>query len=73
MKNIIPYGQHFIDEEDIEAVVDVLRHKNLTQGDEVYQFEKSICNYVGCNYAVAVSSGSAALHIASIAANIKKI
>ena len=64
MKNIIPYGKHFIDEDDIKAVENVLRYKNLTQGDEVSLFEKDISDYVGSKYAVAFSSWTAGLHAA---------
>ncbi len=64
MKRTIPYGKHFIDEDDIKAVENVLRHKNLTQGDEVSLFEKDISKYVGSKYAVAFSSWTAGLHAA---------
>ncbi len=63
---ILPYGRHHIDENDIQAVVDCLRSGSLTQGPKVLQFEQAMANYVGARYAVAVSSGTAALHIASI-------
>lgn len=68
----IPYGKHFIDESDIEAVVDVLRNGPLTQGPKVAEFEEKFANHVNCKYAVAVSSCTAGLHIASIAAGLKK-
>ena len=71
MKKIIPYGKHFLDDEDISAVVKVLRHKNLTQGDEVEKFEKSVAKYVGSKYAVAISSWTSGLHIANLAIGIK--
>ena len=67
MLDVIPYGKHFIDEDDINAVVELLRHGMLTQGPKVDEFENRIANYVGAKYAVAVSSGTAALHLASIA------
>jgi perosamine synthetase len=66
---MIPYGFHYIDEEDINAVVDVLRHGYLTQGPKVDEFEKAFAAYVGVKYAVAVSSGTAALHLASLVAD----
>jgi perosamine synthetase len=72
MKKIIPYGKHYIDEEDIKAVENVLRHKNLTQGDEVQLFEKAVAKYVGAKYAVAISSWTAGLHIANLAIGIKE-
>lgn len=72
MKKIIPYGKHFIDDDDIKAVVNVLKFKNLTQGDEVSSFEESICKYVGVKYAVAVSSWTSGLHLANLAIGVKK-
>ena len=72
MKKIIPYGKHYIDDDDIKAVENVLRYKNLTQGDEVESFEREIANYVGAKYAVAISSWTSGLHIANIALDIKE-
>src|SRR5688500_4723211 len=68
---MIPYGRQHIDEQDIQAVVDVLRSDYLTQGPIVERFEEAIRTYVGAKYAVAVSSGTAALHLAAIAAGVK--
>ena len=67
---MIPYGKHHIDEEDIQAVVDVLRSGVLTQGPAVEAFERAVAEYVGAKYAVAVSSGTAALHLAVLAAGV---
>jgi UDP-4-amino-4,6-dideoxy-N-acetyl-beta-L-altrosamine transaminase len=67
---MIPYGRQHIDELDIRAVVDVLKSGALTQGPMVDVFEDAIRSYVGAKYAVAVSSGTAALHLAAIAANV---
>ena len=67
---MIPYGKHHIDEDDIQAVVDVLRSGLLTQGPAVESFERAITDYVGAKYAVAVSSGTAALHLAALAADV---
>jgi UDP-4-amino-4,6-dideoxy-N-acetyl-beta-L-altrosamine transaminase len=67
---MIPYGRHHIDEEDIQAVVDVLRSGALTQGPIVEQFEHEIAAYVGAKYAVAVSSATAGLHLAALAAGV---
>jgi UDP-4-amino-4,6-dideoxy-N-acetyl-beta-L-altrosamine transaminase len=67
---MIPYGKHYIDEDDIQAVVDVLRDGMLTQGPMVERFERAIADYVGAKYAVAVSSGTAALHIGALAAGM---
>jgi UDP-4-amino-4,6-dideoxy-N-acetyl-beta-L-altrosamine transaminase/dTDP-4-dehydrorhamnose reductase len=70
--DVIPYGRHFIDEDDIQSVVDVLRHGMLTQGPKVAEFEIKIANYVGAKYAVAVANGTAALHLACMALEIGK-
>lgn len=67
---MIPYGRQHIDEDDIQAVVDVLRGDWLTQGPTIEYFEKSVADYVGAEYAVAFSSGTAALHGASWAAGL---
>ncbi len=67
---IIPYGRQCIDEEDIQAVVDVLRSDGLTTGPKVPEFEEAVADYVGAKYAVAVSSGTAALHAAMCAIGI---
>lgn len=68
----IPYGRQWITEEDINAVVNVLRSDWITQGPKIRAFEDAICEKTGAKYAVAVSSGTAALHIACCAAGIKK-
>lgn len=67
---MIPYGKHHIDEADIQAVVDVLRSGVLTQGPAVEAFEQAIASYVGAKYAIAVSSGTAALHLAALVAGV---
>lgn len=66
----IPYGRQSIDEDDIQAVVDVLKSDWLTQGPAVKEFEDRLSNYCGSKYAVAVSSGTAALHLACLAAGL---
>lgn len=68
----IPYGKQTIDEKDIQAVVEVLRSDYLTTGPKIEEFEKRVADYVGAKYAVAVNSGTAALHIACLAAGIKE-
>ena len=68
----IPYGRHTIDKEDIETIVKVLKSDWITQGPKIKEFEEALCAYTGAKYAVAVSSGTAALHIACLAAGIKK-
>lgn len=67
---MIPYGKHHIDEDDIQAVVDVLRSGILTQGPAIEAFEQAIAKYAGAKYAVALSSGTAALHLAALAAGL---
>ncbi len=66
----IPYGLHWLDEDDIQAVVEVLRNGPITQGDVVQEFGEALANYVGADYCVAVSSGTAALHLAVTALGI---
>ena len=66
---MIPYGQQSISEEDIQAVVEVLRSDRLTQGPVIKKFENAVANYCGARYAVAVANGTAALHLASLAAD----
>ena len=68
----LPYGRQSIDEEDIRAVVDVLRSDWLTTGPAVDRFEADVCAYVGAAHGVAMSSGTAALHAAMFALGIGK-
>ena len=63
----IPYGRQSIDDHDIEAVVETLHSDFLTTGPKVAEFERAVANYCGAKYAVAVSNGTAALHLASLA------
>jgi UDP-4-amino-4,6-dideoxy-N-acetyl-beta-L-altrosamine transaminase len=69
---MIPYGRQNISEADIDAVVSVLRSDYLTQGPVVPEFEKSICEYTGASHAVAVNSGTSALHIACLSLGLGK-
>lgn len=68
----IPYGRQTIDDDDIKAVVNVLRSDWLTQGPAVKQFEESLAKYCNAKYAIAVSNGTAALHLAYLAADLEK-
>lgn len=61
---LLPYGHQWIDDEDIAPVVGVLKSDWITQGPKVKEFEKAVAEYCGAKYAVAVSSGTAALHAA---------
>lgn len=67
---MIPYGKQSIDEADIEAVVHCLRSDFLTQGPKVAEFEQAFAAKVGAKHAVAVNSGTAALHAGMIALGI---
>lgn len=67
---MLPYSCQWLDEEDIREVIDVLRSDWLTQGARIDAFEKALCEYTGAKYAVVVSSGTAALHCACMAAGI---
>jgi UDP-4-amino-4,6-dideoxy-N-acetyl-beta-L-altrosamine transaminase len=70
MNKIIPYGKQNITQEDIESVIDALRSDNLTQGPRIKEFEDRFSEYVGCKYAVAVSNGTAALHLCTLAMGV---
>lgn len=69
--NVIPYGKQYISDADIEAVTAVLKSDYLTQGPKIEEFEKAFANYVDAKYAIAVSNGTAALHISAIALDVK--
>lgn len=69
---MIPYGRQQIDQDDINGVVKVLKSDWLTQGPKVLEFEKALAKCCGAKYAVAVSSGTAALHLAYLAAGLGK-
>lgn len=68
---LIPYGRQHITDEDIRAVTDVLKSDYLTQGPKIAEFEAAFAEYIGCRYAVAVSNGTAALHLSALALDIK--
>ena len=70
--NKIYYGRQWIEEEDIEAVANVLRSDLITCGPAVKALESQLAEVTGAKYAVAVSNGTAALHCAMIAAGIKE-
>ncbi|MDZ8221575.1 UDP-4-amino-4,6-dideoxy-N-acetyl-beta-L-altrosamine transaminase [Nostoc sp. ChiVER01] len=70
MSDYIPYGRQDINQEDIDAVIEVLRSDWITQGPAIDRFEQAVANYCGVKYAVAVSSATAALHIACLAADL---
>ena len=67
---MIPYGKQTIDQDDIQAVEDVLQSDFLTTGPKIAEFEQTVADYVGAKYAVAISNGTSALHAACFAAGI---
>jgi len=69
-KNLLPYGHQWIDETEIQAVIEVLRSDWLTTGPMVEEFERAFAEYVGIHEGVAVSNGTAALHAAMFALGI---
>lgn len=70
-ETLLPYGHQWIDEDDIGAVVEVLRSDWITTGPKVAEFEEAFAEYVGAKYAVSFSSGTAALHGAAFAAGLE--
>jgi len=71
-KPFLPYGRQQVDDDDIAAVVDVLKGEYLTTGPTVPAFEAALSSAVGSKYAVACSSGTAALHLAAMALDLKE-
>ena len=71
MSKTIPYGRHTINQDDINEVVKVLKSDWLTQGPKVAEFEDAFADYIGVRYAVAVTNGTAALHLSAIVLNVK--
>jgi perosamine synthetase len=69
-KTNLPYGRQGINEDDIEAVVQVLRSDWITTGPKVDEFEEAVAEFVGAKFAVSFSSGTAALHGAAFAAGL---
>ena len=70
--NPIPYGKQNITQADIDAVVEVLKADYLTQGPKIKEFEDAFAAYVDAKYAVAVSNGTAALHLCALALNVSE-
>ncbi len=70
-QKIIPYGKQDITDEDIQAVSSVLKSDYLTQGPKIEEFEKEFAHYIGSKYAVAVSNGTAALHLCAMALGVE--
>lgn len=70
--NPIPYGRQHITTEDLQAVTETLQSDFLTQGPKIAEFERAFAEYIGSKYAVAVSNGTAALHLATMALDVKE-
>lgn len=68
----IPYGKQSIDQADIDSVVEVLQSDFLTSGPKIAEFEQLFSQYVGSKYAVAVSNGTAALHLSALALGVEE-
>lgn len=68
----IPYGKQSITPDDIEAVVTALQSDYLTQGPKILEFEQAFSKYIGAKFSVAVSNGTAALHLCAMALNVNK-
>jgi UDP-4-amino-4,6-dideoxy-N-acetyl-beta-L-altrosamine transaminase len=71
MTDYIPYGRQDINQQDIDAVIEILRSDWLTQGPAIERFEKAVANYCGAKYAIAVSSATAALHLSCLALDLQ--
>lgn len=69
---VIPYGRQHITDEDILAVTETLKSDFLTQGPKIEELENAFANYVGAKYAVAISNGTAALHLCAMALEVQK-
>lgn len=71
MSDFLPYGSHLLDDDDIAAVVDVLRAGPLTNGPKIQELEASLCATIGAPEVVVVSNGTTALHLAAVAAGLR--
>src|SRR5690606_15861517 len=71
VNKIIPYGRQNIIDEDIQAVIETLRSDYLTQGPKIKEFEEAFAVYVDAKYAVAVANGTAALHLCTLAMEVR--
>jgi UDP-4-amino-4,6-dideoxy-N-acetyl-beta-L-altrosamine transaminase len=71
-QHVIPYGRQSISDEDIQAVIEVLKSDYLTQGPSITAFENAFAEYVDAKYAIAVSNGTTALHLCALALGVTK-
>ena len=69
---MINYGRHFLDKTDLKSVIQVLKNKNLTQGEFVQKFENKLKKKFKARFCSVVSSGTAALHLVGLALKWKK-
>ena len=67
---MIPYGRQYITEADVEEVIKALKSDFMTQGPAIKLFEENFAKYIGARYAVAISNGTAALHLSALALNL---
>jgi UDP-4-amino-4,6-dideoxy-N-acetyl-beta-L-altrosamine transaminase len=72
IEKIISYGRQYIDQDDIDAVIETLQSDYMTQGPKIAEFEEVVAKYHNCKYAVAFCNGTAALHAAYYAVGLKK-
>lgn len=68
----IPYGRQHITDEDIKAVIETLKSDYLTQGPRIAEFEEAFAAYIGSKYAIAISNGTAALHLCTLSLNVQE-
>lgn len=68
--SFLPYAKQWIEEDDIQAVLETLKSDFMTRGPKVAEFEKALCEYTGAKYAVVVANGTAALHLAVLALDV---
>lgn len=71
MRKPIPYGKQHITQEDIDTVIETLQSDYLTQGPRIAEFEENFANYIGSEFAIAVSNGTAALHLCALALGVE--
>ena len=70
--NIIPYGRHHIDMNDVKSIIKVMKSDMITGGSKVLEFEKKINLYLQCKHSIACNSGTSALFLALQSINLKK-
>ena len=70
-RRVIPVADPCISEDDVEAVAEAVRNKRLSQGEYVAKFEKAFANYLKSRQALAVTNGTAALHLALLSIGVK--